>query len=429
MVGGVATTKTMREAAVYLTSFRRRDVYGVGLELDPQVAIQGVRNRAERVRELLTQSVTDNLERHRIEFIHGTAKLGGTGEVRVTADSGGAHRVVTAHVVLLATGSRPLHPADMPFEHPDLLDSDTAQQLDRPVNSLVVVGGGAVACEYASMFAALGTEVTLVESRGRLLPFMDAQIAELLTDAFADIGMRVLLGAGHAQVTADPSGLLVNLHDGTVLRPDKVIVAAGRVGNTEDLGLAEAGVDTDGHGLVVVNEHFATTTPWVYAAGDVTGPPALASVSMEQGRVAACHAFGITLRDTVDSVPPFGVFSIPEVAMVGMTEETARVSGEVFEVGRARLSRNSRTVTTGAAGGLVKLVFRRSDHRLLGAHMLGDNATELIHQAQTVLHFEGTIDYFVNSTYNVPTASEAFKYAAYDGLSRLENRETLTTNA
>jgi NAD(P) transhydrogenase len=428
MVGGVATTKTMREAAVYLTGFRRRDVYGVGLELDPHIAIQEVRNRAQQVKQQLIESVQLNLERHGITLIHGTARLGGPSEVHVSPSDGGAPRVVTAHVVLVATGSRPLHPAGMPFDHPDVLDSDSAQDLTSAVGSLVVIGGGAVACEYASIFAALGTTVTLVESRGLLLPFMDRQIADHLAQEFADMGMRVLTGVGHAKVAADDSGPLVTLADGTELQPEKVIVAAGRIGNTEGLGLAEAGVATDEHGLVIVDEHYRTTTPWIYAAGDVTGPPALASVSMEQGRVAACHAFGITLRDAVDSVPPYGVYAIPQVAMVGLTEEAARAAGIDVEVGCARLSRNARTATLGANGGLVKLVFRRDNLRIVGAHIMSDDATELIHHAQAVLHFEGTLNYFVNATYNVPTTSEAFKYAAYDGLSRLENRTTLTSS-
>jgi NAD(P) transhydrogenase len=427
MVAGVATTKTMREAAVYLTGFHRRDVYGVGIEMEPQLAIQGVRNRAEQVKDMLAQSVADNIDRHGITYVRGTARLGEQHRVQVTANDGSMTELPT-EFALIATGSRPFHPPGMPFDHPDVLDSDTAQQLERPAGSLVVIGGGAVACEYASVYNALGTEVTLVESRGHLLPFMDRELADLLAENFSDVGIRVVLGAGHAAVTANHSGALVRLEDATEIRPDKVIVAAGRRGNTEDLGLDEAGVQVDHSGLVVVDAHYRTTAPWVYAAGDVTGPPALASVSMEQGRVAACHAFGITLRDAVDSYPPFGVFSIPELAMVGLTEEAARAESDDVEVGRARLSRNARAATTGASAGMVKLVFRRSDLRLLGAHMLGDNATELVHAAQAVLHFGGSLDYFINATYNVPTESESFKYAAYDGLSRRDNRPTITIN-
>ncbi|MGH3510227.1 MAG: FAD-dependent oxidoreductase [Nocardioidaceae bacterium] len=427
-VDGVASSKTMREAAMYLTGFHRREVYGVGLDLTPEFALAGVRERARQVREVLTEAVEQNLNRHGITLVHGDALLLGDGAVRVTRADGG-DSTLTASVILVATGSRPFHPPGMPFGDPDLLDSDAASELDRPIASLVIVGGGAIACEYASIFSALGTSVTLIESGPQLLRFMDADIVDMLVETFERTGVRLVLGAGHAKVDRDDEGIVVSLADGEQLHPTKVIVAAGRVGNVEGLGLAEAGVGTDERGLVVVDETFATSAPGVYAAGDVTGPPALASVAAEQGRIAACHAFGITIREGLDPMTPSGVFTIPEAAMVGLSEQAARESGEDYEVGRARLAHNARTVISGSGTGLVKLIFRRADHRLLGAHVVGDQATELIHQAQTALHFGADIDYFVNSTQNLPTTSEAYKYAAYDGLSRLENRATLTTSA
>jgi NAD(P) transhydrogenase len=428
MAGGVAGTKTMREAAIYLTSFRRRSVYGVGVDVEPRLAAQVVRDRAQRVEAQLADSVRTNLAQHGIDLIHGSARLLGPGEVAVDSPDGKQSRVLTADVVLLATGSRPFHPAGMPFTHPAVLDSDSARRLDRPVPTLVVIGGGAVACEYASIFAALGTQVTLVESRGQLLPFVDAGIAELLTETFREMGIDVVLSAGHAEVTVEDDTPVVRLPDGRTIEPATVIVAAGRVGNTEDLGLTAAGVAVDGRGHVVVDENYETTARGVFAAGDVIGPPALASVSMEQGRAAASHAFGIGARDTIDRQAPLGVYSIPEVGMIGLTEAAARSVDDDVEIGQARLSRNARTTITGDPHGLVKLVFRRSDRKLLGAHVLGDHATELIHQAHAVMHFGGTIDFFIDATMNTPTESEAFKYAAYDGLSRLEHRRTLTVN-
>ena len=428
MAGGVAGTKTMREAALYLTSFRRRSVYGVGVDVEPQLAAQVVRERAQRVEAQLAKSVRDNLAQHGIDLIHGSARLLAPGRVAVDVPDRAEPWALTADVVLLATGSRPFHPPGMPFSHPAVLDSDTARRLDRPVPSMVVIGGGAVACEYASIFAALGAAVTLVESRGQLLPFVDATIAEALTETFREMGIDVVLGAGHAEVAVEDDEPVVRLPDGRHIRPSKVIVAAGRVGNTEHLGLTEAGVAVDSRGHVVVDERYETTVRGVFAAGDVIGPPSLASVSMEQGRAAASHAFGLGVHDTVDAQAPIGVYSIPEVAMIGLTELAARAVGEDVELGQARLSRNARTTITGDPHGLVKLVFRRSDRRLLGVHVLGDHATELIHQAHAVMHFGGTIDFFVDATFNTPTESEAFKYAAYDGLSRLEHRRTLTVN-
>ena len=427
MVNGVAGSKTMREAALYLTGFQQRKVYGVGIELEPQIAIDGVRGRTERVEWLLAHAVQDNLDRHGIALVHGTARLAGPGRVEVLSPQGEASLLDT-EVILIATGARPLHPAGMPFDHRDVLDSDSAQRIERRMRSVVVVGGGAVACEYASIVAALGSEVTLVESGGRLLPFADAEISELLAQAFTDMGITLRLGAGHAGVSADPDGVVVTLADGSAIYPAKVIVAAGRVGNTEGLGLAEAGIAIDARGHVVVDAHYATTAPGVFAAGDVIGPPGLASVSSEQGRAAVCHAFGITLPNSAAAAPVLGVYSIPEVAMVGMTENTATAAGEDFVVGRARLSRNARTAISGSSPGVVKLLFCRADRRLIGAHVIGDHATELVHLPQAVLRLGGTIDYFIATTFNTPTASEAFKFAAYDALSRIEERATLTAN-
>ncbi|MBA3302577.1 MAG: FAD-dependent oxidoreductase, partial [Acidimicrobiia bacterium] len=234
-----------------------------------------------------------------------------------------------------------------------------------------------------------------------------------------DMGMRVLQGAGRARVARTDAGLGVELGSGEVLRPETVIFAAGRAGNTDSLGLDMAGVAVDERGRIVVDDRFRTTAPGIYAAGDVIGPPALASVSMEQARVAACWAFDIPFKRTVDPLPPFGVYSIPEVAMVGLTEQQAEATGIDYAVGRAPLDQNTRATIAGSTEGMVKLVFGRDELDLLGVHIVGEAATELIHHGQAVIHFGGTIDYFIHSTFNVPTVSEAYKYAAYDGLSNV----------
>ena len=414
MATSAVSTKTLREAALYLTSFRRRDVYGVGIDLDPDAAVERLQRRTSRVVEMMTRAAQASLERHRVDVIRGTASLGADRSVVVRPSSGDTS-VVEADVVLIATGSRPFHPPQVPFDDPDVLDSETARVLDRPLETLVVVGGGAVGCEFASIFTALGTDVTLVDSGPHLLPFADAEISALLRETFASMGMRVISGAGHPAVGRDAGGLRIEV-PGEVLRPEKVVFATGRAGNTGSLGLADAGVATDERGRIVVDDTFRTTADGVYAAGDVIGPPALASVSMEQGRVAVCHAFGIPFKTTVDPLPPFGVYSIPEVAMVGLTAEAAGAQGIDAAVGRARFENNSRAAISGATDGMLKLVFRSDDGRLLGVHIVGEWATELVHLGQAVMSFGGAIDYFIHSTFNVPTASEAYKYAAYDGL-------------
>ena len=415
MVASAVSTKTIREAALYLTGFRRREVYGVGMNLAPELALDRLHDRTRHVVRTMREAAEQNLRRHNIDVVQGAASLAPGRVVEVRGPDSELRRL-SADVVLIATGSRPLHPPGIPFEDPDVLDSEAARELDRPLRSLVVVGGGAVGCECASVFTALGADVTLVDSGPRLLSFMDGEVADLLADTFRSLGMSVRLGAGRAQVSRDDGGIRVELADGDVLRPEKIVFAAGRVGNTDGLGLAEAAVATDERGRIVVDEHYRTTADGIYAAGDVIGPPALASVSMEQGRVAACHAFDIPLKQTVDRLAPFGVYSIPEVAMAGLTEEAAAADGVAYAVGRAWFEANTRAAISGSTDGLVKLVFAREDRRLLGVHVLGEAATELVHLGQAVINFKGPIDYFIHATFNVPTATEAYKYAAYDGL-------------
>jgi NAD(P) transhydrogenase len=414
-------SKTLRETALYITGFRRREVYGLGLTLDPEATVAQLRTRTAQVIETMTDAVRRNLERHAIELVRGVARLGSDRTVFVTLDTG-RERALRGQVVLIATGSRPFRPPSVPFDDPDVHDSETVLNIDRPFTSLVVVGGGAVGCEYASIFTAIGVDVTLVDSGERLLSFFDAEISHLLAEAFSRMGMRLVLGGGRATLERGDGGITCTLAGGEEIRTDKVLFASGRVGNTEGLGLEEAGVRVDARNRIVVDATFQTSAESIYAAGDVIGPPALASVSMEQGRVAACYAFEIPFKETVDPMPPFGVYSIPEAAMVGLTEEEAMAKGLDYEVGRGWFAGNTRATIAGATDGLVKLVFKREDRKLLGVHVLGDHATELIHQGQTVLNYGGTIDYFIHSTFNVPTESEAYKYAAYDGLQRMQGR-------
>jgi NAD(P) transhydrogenase len=417
-------SKTLREAALYLTGFRHRDVYeGLSLDLDPKFAVSRLRARSNRVVDTVTSEVRSNIDAHDIEFVQGDARLGPERTVHVNV-ANAAPRTLQADVILIGTGSRPFHPPEIDFTDPDVLDSATILDLERPVRSLAILGGGAVGCEYASIFCALGANVTLLDSRSRLVPVMDRDVSDGLAAALRDAGVRVVLEAGRADVRRDQHGIAVEIAGKDVLRPDKLLFAAGRAGNTESLGLEEAGVASDGYGRIKVDDCYRTTAAGIYAAGDVIGPPALASVSMEQARVAACHAFDIPFKQMVDPITPMGVYSIPEAAGVGRTEAQANADGIEYQIGVAPFARNSRSLISGTTDGFVKLVFRRDDRQLLGVHVLGDSATELVHHGQTVLHFEGTIDYFIRAVYNVPTLTEAYKYAAYDGLQRLASLKT-----
>jgi NAD(P) transhydrogenase len=418
--GGIAVsdagipTKTLRETAQYLTGFRHRDIYGIGLALDASLKLERMKARTSEVRRTMTEAVRGNLQRMNVTFIHGEGKL--LPGKRVVVDD---KRVLDAQAILIATGSRPFHPPIMPWDDARICDSERILSLEKLPRSLCVVGGGAIGCEYASIFCALGVDVTLVEVAPRILPFADAELAADLCTAFAKYGVRVRLNAGLKSVESKGAVLQVALTDGSPIEVEHLLFAGGRQGNTENLGLKEAGVEVDAKGRVVVDGEYRTTAPGIFAAGDVIGPPGLASVSQEQGRVAACRAFGISFKHAVDSVPPFGVYSIPELAMAGLTEEAARAQGLDVEVGRGRFAKNTRARIAGATEGMVKLVFRRSDRVVVGVHILGDIASELVHIGQHAVADGDQIDRFIHHTFNVPTFSEAYKYAAYDGLQRL----------
>jgi NAD(P) transhydrogenase len=418
-VSGVPV-KALRDTAVYLTGWSQREVYGVGISLAPDLIMNQVRARITDVVAAMTAAVGENLQRHGVELMHGEARLGPNCSVIVRDDRGG-ERTLQARVVLLATGSHPYNPPDFPCADPDVHDSESVLSIEGLPERMLIVGGGPVGCEYASIFAGLGVEVTQVDRGTRLLPLLDAELSEAFEQSLKRSGARLLLGAHVESVERDADGLVVRV-GGDVFRPQIMLHAVGRVGNVEGLGLAEVGVETDDRGRIGVDGTFRTTAAGIYAAGDVIGPPGLASVAMDQARVAMCRAFDIPFKESVDPVVPTGIYTLPEVSTVGLTEEAARATCDDVEVSRAFFEANARARIAGTTEGLVKLVFRASDRRLLGAHILGEEATELIHVAQAVLHAGSTIDEFIDTTFNFPTRADAFKYAAYDGLQRLQSR-------
>lgn len=424
-VGGVAVThlgmvptKTLREAALYLTGFRKREIYGVSVDIEPSALHGQLHSRTDDVSATMSSAIRDNIARHRIELVTGSAALAPDHCVVVRTPDG--VRTLQGEAILVATGSRPYHPPGIPFDDPDVLDAEQVLEMTSTPASVVVVGAGAIGTEHASIFLALGAKVTLVDGAERVLGYVDAELSDELGRILEAAGMEIRLGCRIEDVRRGADGLLVRLDDGTELRPEKLLFASGRSGNTEGLGLEEVGVEVDPRGRVVVDEHYRTTEPGIYAAGDVIGPPALASAAMDQGRIAVCAAFDLPGIDVVDPAVPTGVYSIPEVAGVGLTEQEAQRRDIPYAVGRGRFTTNSRGNISGATEGMVKLLFRRDDRTLLGAHILGDIASELIHVGQAALHHGDTVDYFLDTTFNVPTYAEAYKYAAYDALRELE---------
>jgi NAD(P) transhydrogenase len=430
--GGIAVstagipTKTLREGAIYLS--------GLGQQVSPVARSDAhdpwrlLMARRVAVSDFMTKAVERNLVRHGIERIQGRARLRAGRRVEVAAKDGAVH-LLEADKVLVATGSRPHHPEGVDMSDPDVHDSESILEMPRSPESLVVLGGGSVGCEYASSFAALGTKVTVIDARPQLLPALDTEMARVLAESFNGIGIRVLAGTEATGVARNGGELEVRLGDGRTLRPEKVLVAAGRRPCLEGLGLEEAGVAVAATGWVQVDERYETTARGVFAAGDVIGPPGLASVSMEQARVAVCHAFGFPFKTVTDRFRPTYVFSIPEAAWVGLTEEQARNAGVEYEIGRSSFGGNAKAHISGFPDGLVKLLFGVPDKRLLGVHIVGELASELVHVGQFVLQAEGTIDRFIDATFAVPSRSEAYKYAAYDGLMRLSRRQAAKADA
>jgi NAD(P) transhydrogenase len=407
-------SKNLRETALSLSGFRQRDARGVRVDVDRTARLSDLLCRQEPILSAEIARVRRNLEAHGVTTLAGHARFVDSQTIDVEG------RRVTAEVFLIATGSMPLRPPDLPWGHPALHDSDSILQVERIPESLIVIGGGVVGCELASMFAPLGVRITLIDRAPRLLPFADGDMSAILADAFRRAGIDVRGRARARTVGPAPGGgVAIELDGGERLAAEGALFCGGRVGNTAELGLDAAGVQADERGRIVVDASYRTAVPHIYAAGDVIGFPALASTSMEQARVAMCHAFDLEYKTRLSPILPLGIYTIPEVSMVGETEESARDKGLDYEVGRALYRDNPRGQIAGDTDGMLKLVFARADRRLLGAHMLGERATELIHIASTLLLVGGTIDTFIDAVYNYPTLSELYKYAAYDGLGRL----------
>jgi NAD(P) transhydrogenase len=415
---GTVPSKTLRETALYFSGLRQRGLYGIDYSLRDGLTIGDFLRHTEQVIAVQRRLIVENLARHRVTVFHGQGKFIDPGTVAVTADDGSVIRL-KAPVTLVATGSSPVRPADIPFDDRILYDSDSVLRMDRIPKTLAVVGGGVIGSEYASVFTALGVKVTLIDGRDRLLPFADHDIVARLQRSLESMGQRFVLGAKVAATEKLADSVRLTLHSGEVIEAERALFAAGRQSDVDGLGLEAAGVAVGKRGLILVNEKYETNVPGIYAAGDVIGFPALASTSMEQARVAMVHAFDLGYKEKMSATLPLAVYTVPEIGMVGLTEEEARAKSDDVEVGRSEYERNARAQIIGDSRGLVKLVFQRSDRKLLGAHIVGELASELIHTGAEVMRNGGAIDAFIDAVYNWPSLSDSYKYAAYDGLGAL----------
>ena len=415
---GTIPSKTLRESALYFSGLRQRGLYGIDYSLREGLTVRDFMHRKDVVVELERGKVQENVAAHHIDLLRGTAGFEDPHTVAVASPDGKPLRLC-GEVILIATGSRPHRPAEIPFDDKFIFDADSILEMDRIPKSMVVVGGGVIGCEYASIFTALGVKVALVDGRDRALPFLDAEISERLRQQLAGLGLQFFFNERLEKLEKTPGGARVRLKSGKTLEMETALFAAGRRGAVDGLNLEKAGLALNARGHIDVNEFYQTAVAHVYAAGDVIGFPALASTSMEQGRVAVCHAFGFQYKQRVASMLPMGIYTIPEISAVGESEESCREKGINYEVGRAHYSNNARGLIIGDTSGLVKLIFRRADRQLLGVHVIGEGATDLIHIGMMVLEGGGKLDAFIESVFNYPTLSETYKYAAYDGLGNL----------
>ncbi len=413
---GTLPSKTLRETALYLSGFRQRELLGVQVGLSKKVSLQDFLARERVIKEIERQRIWENLRRHDIRLLKGAASFLDAHTIAVRPERCPELRL-TGDVILIATGSYPFRPSVFPFHDPRVHDSDSILSLASMPQTLLVVGGGVIGCEYACMFAALGIQVTVVEKRGVLVAGMDTEVSQALRQRMETDGIRCLMNDSVATVRCGHQ-VEVALESGGSVAVDAVLVSSGRCGQTQALNLEAVGVVVSSRGHVSVNAAFQTALPHVYAAGDVIGNPALASTAMEQARLAMTHAFDLKYKTNLAPVLPYGLYTIPECSAAGETEETLQQAGTAYVVGRASYASNARGQIIGDRQGFLKLLFREDDMRLLGVHLVGEQATEIVHVGLTALIVGAGADLFIDTCYNYPTLTEVYKYATYDALGR-----------
>jgi NAD(P) transhydrogenase len=413
---GTIPSKTIREAILHLTGYRHRDVYEENYRRKREITMNDLRRMLYNVNRTEWQVIQDQFARNRVDVVCGEAAFVDPHRVEVTGH--GERQEFEARHILLAPGTRPARPGHIPFNGESVFDSDEILNLKNIPRSMIVVGGGVIGLEYALMFATLGVQVTVIDGRDRLLEFCDHEIIDTLLHHARSQHVMFRLGESVVEIREPkPGRVAVTLESGKRLLGETVLFSVGREGDTEALRLDGAGLEVDKRGRITCNEHFQTKVPHIYAVGDVVGFPALASTSMEQGRRAACHMLGRRFEASLNM--PYGLFTIPEISMVGKNEEQLTAERVPYEVGLARFSEIARGQIAGDSQGMLKLLFHRESRELLGVHVIGESATEIIHIGQAVMSLGGTIEYFRDTVFNYPTMAECYKVAALEGLNKL----------
>ncbi len=425
MIGGVCIntgtipSKTLREAVLYLTGMSQREMYGQSYRLKDDITVADLAARTQHVIGREVDVIRNQLSRNRIRLLTGTARFHDP-HTFLVADDAGRESTVTAEKIVIAAGTRPARPDSVDFDDRTIVDSDGIINLERVPRSMVVVGAGVIGIEYASMFAALGTKVTVVERRDRMLEFCDLEVIEALKYHLRDLAATFRFGEEVASVERHASGAIAVLDSGKRIAADTVMYSAGRQGMADELDLDKAGLEADERGRIRVDDNFRTAVPHIYAVGDIIGFPALASTSMEQGRLAAHHACDEPAR-AMHQLQPIGIYTIPEISFVGRTEDELTHMRIPFEVGIARYRELARGQIIGDSYGMLKLLVSPEDRRLLGVHVFGTGATELVHIGQAVMGCDGTVDYLVDTVFNYPTLAESYKVAALDAMNKMRH--------
>jgi len=429
---GTIPSKSLRESAVFFYELTRSRLHGIRYEVSPELTVADFMHRERAVVRRELELIGESLGRYAVDVIHGHARFVSPRAVSVRPGAGGEERVLEADYFVIATGSRPNRPDDVPFDGEAVFDSESILQLPRMPKTMTVLGAGVIGIEYASIFAALGIKVTLVDTRDRLLPYFDREIVATLVRELGELGVEVHHDERYetvARLPGKPPRAVCQTRSGRRYEADALLYCVGRDGNTRDLGLETLGITPGKYGLLEVGDHYQTVHPHIYAVGDVIGYPALASTSMEQGRHAMRHAFGIAGPRARTEILPFAVYSIPEVAYVGATEESLVQKGQDYVAGRGDYAKNPRGQILGDSDGLVKLVFERPSLRLVGAHIVGTSASELIHIGEAFLHQGATATEIAETIYNYPTLSDMYRHAASKALAEDRRRTSSSSSA
>jgi NAD(P) transhydrogenase len=420
---GTIPSKTMREAVLHLSGYNYRSIYGVNYRVKEKITMADLAFRVQAVIKTEVDVTEAQLSRNGIDVVHGIAHFIDPFQIRVEGPQGDS--TLEAGQIIIAVGTKPAASDKVPVNGKTVVNSDQILGLEALPRTLIVVGGGVIGVEYACMFAVLGVRVTLIEKRNRLLEFADQEIVEALSYHLRDARVTMRLGEEVDCVEEPAPGTVVaNLMSKKKVSGDALLYAVGRQGNVDDLNLAAAGLNADNRGRIAVDEHYQTKVDHIYAVGDVVGFPSLASVSMEQGRIAAVRAFGDKAASSNPTFYPYGIYTIPEISFIGKTEEQLTGEDVPYEVGMAYYREVARGQIRGDTTGRLKLIFHRDTRKVLGVHIIGEGASELVHIGQAVMTLDGTMDYFIDTVFNYPTLAECYKVAAFNGLGRLHKYQS-----